>query len=101
MERVCRGRSDGVVTLLVSAFLALLVGGASGLAAQEGALEGRVRDDEGSVIRGAVVELLRAEERLRAVETDDLGFFRLSRLMPGPAEVRGQHESRVRGLTLP
>lgn len=52
-------------------------------AAQDGAVEGRVRDDEGSTVRGAVVELRRGDRAVAVAATDALGFFRLAPVTPG------------------
>jgi hypothetical protein len=66
----------------------LLAAAASGLAGQDGAIEGRVRDDEGSAVFGASIELLQAGTLVRAVDSDRLGFFRLAPVPPGTYTVR-------------
>jgi hypothetical protein len=53
------------------------------LAAQAGAVQGRVRDDEGSAVYGAQVRLMRVGAPLRAAETDRLGFFRMAGVLSG------------------
>jgi hypothetical protein len=66
----------------------ILAVAAQGLAAQDGAVEGRVRDDEGSAVFGASIELLQAGTLVRAVDSDRLGFFRLAPVPPGAYTVR-------------
>ncbi|NJD18302.1 MAG: carboxypeptidase regulatory-like domain-containing protein, partial [Gemmatimonadetes bacterium] len=53
------------------------------LGAQAGAVEGRVRDDEGSAAYGAQVRLMRGGTQVRASETDRLGFFRMAGVPAG------------------
>jgi hypothetical protein len=53
------------------------------LAAQAGAVQGRIRDDEGSAVYGAQIRLTRAGTALRSAETDRLGFFRMAGVLPG------------------
>ncbi len=58
------------------------------LAAQVGAVEGRVRDDEGSAVHGADVRLTQGATLARAARTDRLGFFRLPDVPPGTYTIR-------------
>ena len=60
------------------------------LAGQDGALQGRVRDDEGAAVYRATVTLLRNETPVVSVDTDRLGLFRLQEVPPGPYTVRVQ-----------
>ena len=53
-----------------------------------GAIEGRVRDDEGAAIFAARVELRASGQPLRARETDRLGFFMIEGLPVGTYELR-------------
>ncbi|HSG07611.1 MAG TPA: TonB-dependent receptor [Longimicrobiales bacterium] len=56
--------------------------------AQQGQVLGRVRDDEGSAVYNARVELAQAGVFVRATETDRLGFFRLADVPPGAYTLR-------------
>ncbi|MEQ9400175.1 MAG: TonB-dependent receptor [Longimicrobiales bacterium] len=67
---------------------ALFACGASAASAQTGAVEGRIRDDEGAAVYGAIVEVLAAGSRVAGTETDRLGFFRLAGLVPGTYTLR-------------
>ena len=58
------------------------------LAAQEGTVQGRVRDDEGTAVYRAAVVLLRGETPILVVDTDRLGLFRILEVAPGPYTVR-------------
>jgi len=75
------------VTLLRVLQAALLVAAfafpAPDLRAQTGAVSGRVRDDEGSAVFGATVELQRAGVTQLATSTDRLGFFGFPTVGPG------------------
>jgi len=75
--RVHVRRSLGLAGLMAFALLP------ASLAAQAGAVQGRVRDDEGSAVYGAQVRLVRAGAAVRAAETDRLGFFRIAGVSPG------------------
>lgn len=81
-----------------TALLALALGwtalaaGVAAQAARTGTVQGRVRDDEGSAVLGAVVELLRDTTMVQATQTDRLGFFRL------PLVPVGSYTLRVSGL---
>ncbi|MFQ5536852.1 MAG: carboxypeptidase regulatory-like domain-containing protein [Gemmatimonadota bacterium] len=48
-----------------------------------GAVEGRVRDDEGSALFGVEVRLTQAGRLVAAAETDRLGFFRMTEVPAG------------------
>lgn len=76
-------RSTAALWLAVAAALA-----PGPLRGQAGAVEGRVRDDEGSAVFGARIEVLVAGELRRAAESDRLGFFRAGPLQPGPYTLR-------------
>ena len=65
---------------------------AAPLAAQVGQVQGRVRDDEGSAVFNARLELTQAGILVRAADSDRLGFFRLAEV---PA---GAYTLRVSGL---
>lgn len=58
-------------------------------AGQSAAVEGRVRDDEGAAVFGALVEIRSADGRVAAAETDRLGFFRMGAVPPGTYTLRG------------
>lgn len=58
------------------------------LAAQEATVQGRVRDDQGSAVFGASVQLLAGELLLGTANTDRLGSFRLARVPIGTFRVR-------------
>jgi hypothetical protein len=70
------------------ALLGLLVLLPAGLAGQEAAVEGRVRDEEGSALQGVRVELTQGGAFVRVAETDRLGFFRLAPLPSGVYTLR-------------
>lgn len=57
-------------------------------AAQSGQVQGRVRDEDGSTVYDARVELTQSGVFVRAAETDRLGFFRLADIPPGPYTLR-------------
>ena len=87
ISRVSLGRPllrGGV--LLAGIFLLATAGP---LAAQDGTVQGRVRDDEGTAVYGAEVMLLRGETPV-VVDTDELGLFRIFEIAPGPYTVRVQ-----------
>lgn len=75
----------GVNILWVAALSAVsaLAGWAPPAVAQVGSVEGRVRDDEGSAIYGVQLRLTQAGVLVRVVDSDRLGFFRLSDVPPG------------------
>ena len=60
----------------------------AGAEAQLGSVQGRVRESEGSAIYGATVSLFRGETRAFVTESDRLGSFRVTDVLPGPWEVR-------------
>ena len=60
------------------------------LAAQDGTVQGRVRDDEGAAVFRASVVLLRSGTPVVASDTDRLGSFRIFEVSPGPYTVRVQ-----------
>ena len=62
----------------------------SSLAAQDGTVQGRVRDDEGTAVYRATVVLFRSEIPVVVTESDRLGLFRFSEVTPGPYAVRVQ-----------
>ncbi len=66
----------------------LAVALAAPLTAQEAAVEGRVRDDQGAAVFGALVEIRSGDTRVAAAETDRLGFFRLVGLAAGTFTLR-------------
>ena len=72
--------------LLVGIFLLPL----EPLAAQDGTVQGRVRDDEGAAVFRASVVLLRSGTLVVASDTDRLGSFRIFEVAPGPYTVRVQ-----------
>lgn len=57
-------------------------------AAQAGAVEGRVRDDEGAAVFGATVRLIRAGELTAIADTDRLGFYRIGPVAAGAYLIR-------------
>ena len=57
------------------------------LAAQDGTVQGRVRDDEGTPVYSATVLLLRNGTPVVAVDTDRLGSFRFFGVTSGPYTV--------------
>ena len=64
--------------------------GCGGLEAQTGTVQGRVHDLEGAAIYGAAVSLYRGEARAYGADSDRLGSFRLSDVLPGRYELRVQ-----------
>lgn len=81
-------RAAGIV-----AFLCLLAGPVLVPAAahgQQSTVQGQVRDDEGAAVFGATISLYRGDRRLYGAETDRLGSFRISEVLPGPYELRVQ-----------
>ncbi|MBW3535588.1 MAG: TonB-dependent receptor, partial [Gemmatimonadetes bacterium] len=80
-----------IVLAVLPPLLALLtLGGAAPLAAQEtpGAVEGRVRDEEGAAVYSAAVTLLDGERVLARAETDRLGWYRLDGVPAGLFDLR-------------
>ena len=73
--------------VLVSIFL---VWSSAPLAAQDGTVQGRVRDDEGTAVYRATVVLFRSETPVVVAESDRLGLFRFFEVAPGPYVVRVQ-----------
>ena len=81
-----RGRSLPALAAVVALLaLAPAPGGA-----QEGTVQGRVRDDEGAPVFGAFVALLRGDAPLMGADSDRLGAFRLSDVPPGAYALRVQ-----------
>ena len=72
--------------LLVGIFLLSL----ESLAAQDGTVQGRVRDDEGAAVYQATVALLRDGTAVASSDTDRLGLFRILEVAPGSYTVRVQ-----------
>lgn len=62
----------------------------AGVEAQRSTVQGQVRDEEGSAVYGATVSLYREGERVLADDTDRLGSFRISEVLPGSYELRVQ-----------
>jgi len=58
--------------------------------AQAGTVQGRVRDQVGAAVFGATVGLHREGRRVRAADTDRLGSFRISEVLPGTYVLRVQ-----------
>lgn len=58
--------------------------------AQAGTVQGRVRDQVGAAVFGATVGLHRAGRRVFAADTDRLGSFRISEVLPGTYVLRVQ-----------
>ncbi|HUF74981.1 MAG TPA: TonB-dependent receptor [Longimicrobiales bacterium] len=58
--------------------------------AQEGTVQGRVRDGEGAPVFGAFVTLLRGGAPPLGADSDRLGAFRISRVPPGEYTLRVQ-----------
>src|SRR5688572_29802478 len=71
-----------------AALLALALLPVGGSAQQSPALEGRVRDDEGAAVYAATALLLRDGRVERLAETDRLGFFRITDVVPGGYRLR-------------
>lgn len=67
--------------LVVGALLATL--GPGSARAQQGSVEGRVRDDQGAAVYTATVVLTGSDSFSRFADTDQLGFFRVIGLAPG------------------
>lgn len=61
---------------------------ASGAAAQDGSVQGRVRDDEGSAVLGVQMRLDQAGTLVRLAETDRLGYFRMDGVPVGAYTLR-------------
>ncbi|MBM4183015.1 MAG: hypothetical protein FJ207_02185 [Gemmatimonadetes bacterium] len=75
-----------------SALFALLLIGllAPAASAQSASVRGRVLDDEGRPVSGAVVTLLADEVTLAGADTDSLGVFTVQRVSPGSRTLRIQ-----------
>jgi hypothetical protein len=58
--------------------------------AQAGTVQGRVRDQVGAAVFGATVGLHRGGRRVFAADTDRLGSFRISEVLPGTYVLRVQ-----------
>ncbi|MDH5591145.1 MAG: carboxypeptidase-like regulatory domain-containing protein, partial [Gemmatimonadota bacterium] len=78
LSRWDRLRRDAGVVLLFAAGFASVPDAAGGQAT--GAVQGRVRDDEGSAIFAATVRVVDAAGRGGTAESDRLGFFRVAGL---------------------
>ncbi len=74
------------IVLLASIFLLSL----EPLAAQDGTVQGRVRDEEGTAVFRATVALLRSGAPVVVSDTDRLGAFRIVEVTPGPYTVSVQ-----------
>lgn len=70
----------------------------AGVEAQRSTVQGQVRDDEGAAVFGATVSLFQADERRYVTETDRLGSFRLSEVLPGSYELRVQALGYAEGV---
>lgn len=73
----------------------MIAAGAAALAAapamaQLATVQGSVRDEEAAGVYGATVFLFRGDQRLHAADTDRLGSFRISNVVPGSYELRVQ-----------
>lgn len=68
-------------------FLGLAAGSAS---AQTASIEGRILDDEGRPVSGAVVTVLADDVTVAGANTDSLGVFRVPRISPGARTLRVQ-----------
>lgn len=58
--------------------------------AQDGSVQGRVRDDEGAAVYAALVRIVQAGTLVAAVETDRLGYFRIAPVPPGAYTLTAQ-----------
>ena len=58
--------------------------------AQEGTVQGRVRDDEGAAVFGAFITLFSGDAALLGTDSDRLGSFRISNVPPGAYTLRVQ-----------
>jgi hypothetical protein len=67
-----------------------LVWSFASLAAQDGTVQGRVRDDEGTAINKVTVALFRSGTPVVVADADRLGLFRCFEVTPGPYTVRVQ-----------
>jgi hypothetical protein len=56
--------------------------------AQSGTVQGRVREVEGAAVFGATISLFRGDTRAFVTETDRLGSFRITDVLPGPWDVQ-------------
>jgi len=68
--------------------LALLLSAFPAAGQEVGAIEGRVRDEQGAAVYAATALILRDGAVERLAETDRLGFFRLTGLAPGSYQLR-------------
>ena len=68
--------------------LALLLSVFPAAGQEVGAIEGRVRDEQGAAVYAATALILRDGAVERLAETDRLGFFRLTGLAPGSYQLR-------------
>ena len=73
---------------LAASFCATLDTGS--LAAQAGIVQGLIRDTEGAAVYAATITLSRGDALLGAADSDRLGSFRISAVMPGPYTLRVQ-----------
>ena len=89
---VSENRNSGSLrgpVLLAGIFLAgiLLSTPLEPLVAQDGTVQGRVRDEEGVAVFRATVTLLRSGAAVLGSDTDRLGSFRILGVAPGPYTV--------------
>ena len=77
--------SRGALALGLTALLHLVAPG--GLAAQLATVQGSVRDEETAGVYGATVSLFAEGARRYVTDTDALGSFRLSEVVPGSYEI--------------
>lgn len=85
-----RTRIDWAARRLASVALALAFGmglAPRGAQAQASTVQGQIRDEEGTAVFGATVSLYRGDRRLYGADTDRLGSFRISEVLPGPYEM--------------
>lgn len=74
--------------MTVVAGLCVLIPSAVG--AQLATVQGQIRDEDGAAVFGATVSLQGEGLRVRAADTDRLGSFRISDVLPGAYELRVQ-----------
>jgi hypothetical protein len=71
--------------LLVALALTLM---ATPVAAQQGAVQGRIHDDDGAAVSGVIVTLVRDSAVIAGTNTDPLGSFRIPPVAAGPYTFR-------------
>jgi hypothetical protein len=74
----------------IAAALCLAASLAQPVQAQVGAVEGRIRDDEGSAVFRASVDLIADSVVVRVAESDRLGFFRIEGIPYGAYKLRAR-----------